>query len=180
MTSRTMRHATYTFTAMSGHLRAPVSTRRPALNPTSAIHRHSTASSLLAANDATSRVLCSRHVMLGFHVFVWGRALRAVTATTRIHRWRLVEWPLHIEVSCEISRDISQCCIISNNYSRRRKSRGRVYNFYRRLSVCLFIHTSSYGIIKLDVEMFHHESWRLTYFEIERSKTVPVLVFAVL
>jgi len=27
-----------------------------------------------------------------------------------------------------------------------------------------------HGIIKLDVEMFHHESWKLVYLGVKRSK----------
>ena len=37
----------------------------------------------------------------GRTINTWGRA---VTATTRVHRWRIVERPLDIKVSCEMSR----------------------------------------------------------------------------
>jgi len=65
--------------------------------------------------------------------------------------------------------------------------------FYLRLSVCLsvFLHDISKidagRIIKLDVEMFHDESWKRIYFGVKRSKvtvashkTLPAWVFALL
>ena len=43
------------------------------------------------------------------------------------------------------------------------------------LSVCMFIRTISQKtaaarITKLDIEIFHHESWKLIYFGVKRSK----------
>lgn len=39
------------------------------------------------------------------HGCVWAHVywVQSCTATTRVHRWRIVVWPLDIEVSCEIS-----------------------------------------------------------------------------
>jgi len=46
--------------------------------------------------------------------------------------------------------------------------------FYRCLSVCLVFCTMSLKpiatIIKLDIQMFHDESWKPVYFGINRSK----------
>jgi len=54
------------------------------------------------------------------------------------------------------------------------------YGFQWRLSVCLsvclsvFPHdipkTAAARITKLDVEMFHHDSWKPIYFGVKRSK----------
>jgi len=50
------------------------------------------------------------------------------------------------------------------------------YRFHRRLSVCLFVYphdiskTAAARITKLDIEMFHHDSWKPIYFGFKRSK----------
>jgi len=46
--------------------------------------------------------------------------------------------------------------------------------FHRRLCVCLFFctisQTDAARIIKLDIEMFHHESWKPIYSGFKRLK----------
>jgi len=66
---------------------------------------------------------------------------------------------------------------------------SRGVRFYFRLSVCHSPHdisqTNAPRITKLDIEMFHDESWKLIYFGVKRSrsrvtKTLPAWVFALL
>ena len=50
------------------------------------------------------RLLDYTRVTLHSYILVSSQCVAELTAITRVHRWRIVERPLDIEVSCEISR----------------------------------------------------------------------------
>ena len=99
-------------------------------------------------------------------------------------------------VACPCSEEPRFSSDVKYYYPGRRQSRG--YGFHRRLSVCLSVclfffqydisKTDASRIIKLDTELFHHESWKPIYFGVKRSKvkvtrhekSVPVCVLGLL